>query len=179
MPTFGFVGGPPLRAIVAALAVMVTLGLLSGCASYKLGMPVETPFKTLHVATVETEALVPQAAALLTRDLREAFIRDGRLTLVNETDAGAILAVTLVLYERDLSATASQDTARARSFDLELTALATLTGPNGQTYFKDRRFIVEELAFTDAGLLQSEYGAMPVLTRDLANKIRDAVLGAW
>lgn len=155
--------------------------LFSSCASYELGSPTaQLPFSTLYIETVENRSFAPQAQALLTDNLVQAFLRDGSVRIVNTEDADATLSVTLSSYNRDLAASQSGDTALGRTFDITLEAMATLTdNRTGETYFRERRHSASKLAFVDSGLSQSEYQLMPVLTHDLASRIKDTIVSAW
>ena len=52
---------------------------------------------------VENKTLLPQARALVSTQLREAFARDARVMLVNSpAEADATLAVTITSYRRDV-----------------------------------------------------------------------------
>ena len=171
---------------VAALAL-----LFSGCASYHLGSSAELPFKSIYVRPAANEGFAPQAQSVLSGQIREAFIRDGRLQLVaDEAEADAVLEVTITDYSRSSAVRDSGDTVRATDFDLRLEASASLYDNAGGRYFFKGRQVSERgaayvgnpysAAIGDAqGFSQAEYQAMPRLTRGLARKIADEVLGAW
>ncbi len=129
---------------------------------------------------VANKSTAPQAQALLTRNLTEAFLRDGRLSIVNEDQAEATLSVTLSGFDRRLAATEESDTVLGRSFNLTLEAAATLVdNGSGKIYFKNRKLAADEIAYADGGLNQAEYQAMPLLARNLAAKIKDSVVNTW
>ncbi|MBA3849821.1 MAG: hypothetical protein C0502_07475 [Opitutus sp.] len=165
------------------LLFVAALGLLglAGCSHYRLGTEAAPRFATLHVAVVKSETLLPQAAALFTTELREAFIKDGRVRLVDSADeAEAILAVTLVDYSRGVAVTRADDTGLARRFDLTLSARATLTDRRARSdLFKDRPLVAKRGAFTDDGQIQSEYQTLPLLAARLAEQVRKAALETW
>lgn len=78
----------------------------SGCAHYRLGQGEDAlTFETLYVAPITNEAAVPQAVAVVSRQLRTALIRDGRITLASDPSAAdAVLNVKLVDYGRTFTA---------------------------------------------------------------------------
>lgn len=179
------------RAITALLALWVA-SFLGGCKSYQLGHPTELPFKSIYIQPAANDSFAPQAQALLSSQIREAFIRDGRTRLVtSEEDADAVLLINLTEYDRSAAARQSADTAVARDFDLNLTAEVSLFDQNkGDYYFQKRELQERSNAFADnpyadrtdvrtQDFLQAEYQAMPRLTRDLARKIADEVLSPW
>jgi Lipopolysaccharide-assembly len=153
----------------------------SGCSHYQLGTQSKLAFSTLYVAPVENRAMVPQAQALVSTDVRDALIKDGRVTVVSSPEsADAVLHVSLVGYDRDVAAASQTDTGLARKFALNLHASCSLTDRRtGHPYFSDRKLDVTKDAFTDSGQLQSEYQALPLLASALADRVAQAVLDVW
>lgn len=171
LPSSGF------RLLIAALAI---LGL-AGCAGYQLGTGSVPKFATLFVAPVKTEALVPQARAELTTHVREAFIRDGRVRLVNSpAEADAVLEIVVAGYHRDVAVTRPDDTGLARRFDITLQARASLLNNRGpQPWFTDRVLEARRGAMTDDGLVPAETQLLPILGETLASEAVHAVLDTW
>jgi hypothetical protein len=154
--------------------------LLAGCAHYQLGTGGKLPFTTLYVQPVATKLLVPQAQELLSTQLRTAFNRDGRVSLVNSADAtSATLIVALTVYHRDVATQRAGDSGLARKFTLTLGAKATLTDGSGRALFTDRLVEVQRDIFSDGGQIQAEYQAMPLLAQALADKLTHTVLDVW
>lgn len=183
---------PPVRFAAFLLFCAVLTAALSGCKSYQLGSPAELTFQNIYVKPVQNDSFAPQAQALLTSQIREALIRDGRLRLVtSEKAADAVLLVKLTQYSRETATRDRQDTTVGVDFDLNLAAEVTLFDQvNGQYFFKERLLSERSNAFVDnpfappgttrsQGFLQAEYQAMPRITRDLAKKIADEVLSPW
>ena len=175
-----------------ALLLFVVLGLFSGCASYQLGAPAELPFKTIYIRPASNDSFAPQAQAIVSSQLRQQFIRDGRVHLVtNEDAADAVLTVNLAEYDRRGGARRSSDTVVASDFDISLSADVSLyNSGTGDYLFESRKIAgrtktyIENPYASDSALRtqayqQSEYQAMPVLARDLARKIADEVLSTW
>ena len=155
--------------------------LLAGCAAYHLGTGSTPKFATLFIAPIKSEKLVPQAQVLVTTQLREAILRDGRVTLVDSADAAdAVLQVTLTGYDRAVAVARSDDTGLARRFDVTLRAAATLTdNRTKQAYFEKRPLTATRGVFTDSGLVPSEYEALPLLAEQLAGEAVHAMLDTW
>lgn len=162
------------------LLLAATLALV-GCSHYRLGTEAAPAFATLHVAVVKSDALVPQAQALVTTQLREAFIKDARVRLVDSADeADATLTVTLDSYFRGTTVSRPDDTGLARRFELTLAARATLVDQRtNRPIFEGRTLSAKRGVFTDSGQLQSEYETLPLLATDLANKAVSATLDVW
>lgn len=178
-----------LSIVFISLALACVFG---GCRSYQLGSPAELTFESIYVKPVQNDSYAPQAQALLSSQIRDALIRDGRLQLVtSEESADAVLLVKLTDYKRETAIRDSQDTTVGVDFDLTLQAeIALFDQVNGDYLFRERRLSERSNAFVDnpyavagatrnQGFLQAEYQAMPRITRDLAKKIADDVLSPW
>ena len=164
-----------------AFCLLSALLLLAGCAHYQLGTASRPGFTTLYVAPVANHSLLPQAQAIVSTQLREALLQDARVTVVNSPiGADATLTVVIRDYHRDIRAVREDDTGLARKFSLTLGTACTLRdNRTGRDLFTDRLVSVSRDAFTDGGLLQSEYQALPLLAEALAQKISHAVLDVW
>jgi len=178
---------------LAALAVCAGLfAIAPGCANYRLGTGAKLTFTSLYIAPVGTKILLPQAQAIVTDRIRTAFLRDGRVTLVNSPEAAeATLTVEITDYRREVATQRRDDTGLARKFALTLGVQATLTDRrSGAPLFTKRELSVRRDAFTDSGQslssgssvsgqLQSEYQSVPLLADAVAEKIAHAVLDVW
>jgi len=153
----------------------------AGCGHYQLGTTGKLSFATLHVAPVTMRTLVPQADPIIGTQLREAFVRDGRVRLANSPDAAeATLQLTVRDYRRDVATVRPGDTGLARKFTVTLSADATLIdNRTGAVLFQDREIVARRDLFTDSGQLQAEYQLLPLLAQDLAARTAHAVLDTW
>lgn len=164
----------PIALLALALAV-------SGCGHYQLGSGSQLKFVTLYVAPVTMRALVPQAQPILGARIREVFLQDGRVTLVNQADqSDTTLHVTVRDYQRDVATARPGDTGLARKFIITLTAEATLIETaSGNELFQNRIITVQRQIYTDSGQQQAEYQILPMLAQDLADKLAHTVLDTW
>lgn len=162
---------------------LIGLGLwsLTGCSHYQLGTTSKLPFATLYVAPVEDRAMLPQAQTVIATEIRDALLKDGRVSLVaTPATADAVLRVSLVGYDRQIAAANPADTGLARKFELNLRAACTLTDRRTERpLFVNREIRVTRDAYTDSGQLQAEYQALPLLAGALADKVAHAVLDIW
>ncbi len=170
----------PWRRLPGAL-LGLTLLALTGCAHYHLGTPARPGFTTLYVAPVDSRVLLPQARAIVATAVREALLKDGRVTLTASPEAAeATLRITLVAYGRTVMASNSADTGLAREFALNLRATCTLTdNRTGRPLFAGREITATRSAYVDSGQLQVEYQALPLLADTLADQVAHAVLDVW
>lgn len=172
-------------ALVATAALLFT----SACSHYRLGTGVRHDYDTLFVAPVEANGKMPQATAILTTQIRETFIRDGRLRVVNTPDeADAVLTVSIGSLKREVLTALPSDGGLARKMGLTLAATATLHDPSSdKVWFADREISVERQIFTDDGgpvlqpvqQTQAEYQLLPQLAEPLAASLKGAVLDTW
>jgi len=165
----------------AAVAVGLCLLGLAACAHYQLGTGGRLTFTTVYVAPVQNRAPAPQAEILVATALREALLRDGRVTLVDSPGAADVtLRVDLTGYDREMTAANPADTGLARKFALHLHASCTLTDNRShRPLFSGREITVTKDAFTDSGQLQAEYQTLPLLATALADQVAHAVLDVW
>ncbi len=165
------------------LAALGCLLFGTACSHYQLGTAAtgKLAFQTLYIEPVENKTLLPQARALVSTQLREAFARDARVTLVNSPEsADATLAVTITSYRRDVLTVREGDTGLARKFNLTLATTTTLRDRRGnKALFENRPIEVQREVFTDSGQLQSEYQTLPLLAESLAAKVIHAALDVW
>jgi hypothetical protein len=172
--------------------LLVAAFLAEGCSNYRLGTGADPSFSTLYIEPTKNKTMMAQSQAVLSTFIREAFIRDGRVALVdNSGEADATLEVTVVRYTRDNAANREDDVGLARKFTLHMRVSCRLRdNRSGRMLFDDRIIEVQREAFTDNGLgnvpfgvsddqLQSEYNTLPLLARSLSEKMTHVVLDVW
>jgi len=163
---------------------------LAACSHYQLGTPGKLTFSTLYVEPASNKTLLPQARAILTAQIRQAFIEDGRLQVVNSPqEADATLTVVITAYHRDIAAVRENDTGLASKFAITFVTACTLRdNRSGQAMIDHRAVQVVQGVYTDNGMvrsttpgdqLQSEYNSLPLLAQAMASKISHLVLDVW
>lgn len=168
-----------MKHVFLAFTALTATLLFSGCAGYQVGSG-KLPFKTIHVQTARSNAFAPQSQALLTQQTAQAILRDGRVQLADKNEAEVTLEILIVSYDRNIAARQQDDTARARGYDLALSAeIALIDNRSGKTLFKNRSLSASVSAYTDSGLQPAEYQSMSTLTRKLAEAIRTETLSVW
>jgi hypothetical protein len=182
----------PDRALRGSLLIALLFSaaalLFTGCSHYRLGTESKLTFSTLYLAPVENEAGIPQATALFSTQLREAFLRDNRVTLVNSSEqADATLAVTLARYDRSVATYRPDDTGLARKFNVTVEAVCSLRDNRSGTKLLDGRIVrATRQVFTtpspdtrESDQLQAEYSTLPLIASSLADRVTHAVLDVW
>jgi hypothetical protein len=179
------------RLNLASRLLPLVLGLAAaGCANYQLGTGGKLSFSTLYVEPVENRVLMPQDRAVVSSELRAAFVRDGRVTIVDSPEAAdVVLKVVITDYHREMVATRESDIGLASKFRLNLGATCSLRDTrSGRPLFEGRLISAQRDSYTDNGQpsspltgdqLQSEYNTLPLLAGSLADKISHAVLDIW
>lgn len=185
------------------MAAALLAGLFSGCAHYQLGTEGKLTFHSLYVEPVKDSANIPQATALFSTHLRDALLRDGRLTLATSPDSADVtLQVDLRNYGRRVATVRRDDTGLARSFDIEVEAVCTLhDNRSGQNLFEKRPVNATREIFTSdaptevrkdiqdvngknppifiSRQIQAEYQTLPLLASALADRVAHAVVDVW
>ncbi len=182
---------PRLRCLFSGFTLLALLAL-SGCQSYRLGHPAELPFETIFVEPAKNQSFAPQAQALVSAKVRQALLRDSRVTLLSDRDkADAILELTLSDYRRTPASRDPNDTEAALDYDLSLSCdISLFDQNNGRFILEGRRVEARRRAFVNdvfapaaapdtQGFVQAEYQATPGMAEDLAARIANEVLGAW
>jgi hypothetical protein len=166
----------PFRFLLLALGA-----LLAGCAHYGLGTGAAPAFHSVYLAPVENKSDAPAAAALVSTLLREEFLRDGRVQVVNAPEAAeATLTLVLADYGRLAATVRPGDTGLARKFVVTLSGRVTLRdNRSGKVLFSGRAVDGTRDVFTDSGQLPAESQALPLLAGDLAKKVAHAALDVW
>lgn len=159
------------------------IGLLfsTGCANYQLGTGGKVTFRTLYVAPVVNESNLPQAVAIISTQVRESFLQDPRIILVNTPEeAEATLTVRVLKYGRTGKTGRRDDTGLGRNFDVTIEAEASLRDNRDNHFiFENRKAAASRAVFGDSGQLQAEYNNVPLLGEILAKNIRSATLDTW
>ncbi len=164
----------------ACCLLFAASGALSGCSHYRLGTGADLKFKSLYVAPVSSETLAPQSRAIISSKIRECFLRDGRITLVNSAEeADATLQVTLKQYGREATVSKASDAGLARKFALTLNAECSLTTHDGKTLFSARKLQAQREVYVDGGQLQAEFETLPFLADQMAREVTHATLDTW
>jgi hypothetical protein len=177
-----------MRSRVLATALCLCL---AGCAHYQLGTTGKLAFSSLYIEPVANKVVtLPQAQAPVGTQVRQAFAEDGRVEVMDSSQAAdATLTITLTDYHREVAAARENDTGLASKFVVTLGATCTLRdNRSGHLYFEKRVVTVQRGVYADNGVpsgpatgnqLQSEYNTIPLLAGDLANRLTHVVLDVW
>lgn len=157
-------------------------GVLAGCKHYHLGDPCSQalPFNCVYVKPVDNQSTAPQVHALLTEQVTRLLHQSNAQTCACPEDADASLVILVTDYSKTKATSLDNDTELASSFYIKLTASVSLIdNTTGCYYFKDRIVSENIHGLSDVSLQAVTYQDMPVLTRKLAQKIRNLVIDTW
>lgn len=166
-----------MKTIFSSFALLSFL-LLVGC--YHLGNPSELSFHRIYIAPVENKTYIPQAQAIITSQLRQQLLRDGRILVSDLEDAQVILSVCLTNYKNTIVATQEEETGLAKSFNFNLTAECSLYDATNQSFLFEKKNISAHVnTLVDGGVQIAEYQSVLPLGEKLAQKIKDLILNPW
>jgi hypothetical protein len=161
--------------LVVILGVLL-LCLVSACSHYHLGRSGVGHYQTISIGSVANEGLVPQVQSLLRDQLVKAFVSDGTLQVLPESQAQLELAISVANFNQFMTASRADDSALARSYEVVVVADCTLTNQmTKEVLWRDEIPATLNLQ-VDSSFVDVQHQAMPALTRNLAEKIREAVL---
>lgn len=158
--------------LLAAMLLVAT-----GC-QYKLGGGSPQTIRSIAIKPVLNDTSVPQFEPLLDAQIRERLI-DGGLSIVPEAAADAVLQVRAVEYGRDLSSVRSDDSGLALSYGLQMRVEVTLIAADGKLLLDRVPVEIHREAYIESGVQVAEYQTLPVIARDLAERIKRRVLDTW
>lgn len=159
-------------------AILAALFLLTSCSAYRAGWPGDPAVRTVRIEPVENASRLAQITPLLSRALRDAFLRDGTVRLANAgAPADATLAATVIAYDQQRLSHRPEDTGRALSARVTLTVevIWAVAGAEPVRY----TLTEESTVYTEPNLADSTYQALPELAERISRAIRDRVLAPW
>jgi hypothetical protein len=173
-----------LRLSKAYSAVAVTLIFFAGC-SYHRGFP-ESIYSDLGrnkityriaIASIKNLSLAPQAEGIFTEQLHRYFTCVPGWQLSEESQADVILETRLEHFDTHLGSTTQQG--RIQSLRLALEASASLKNTEDNHYYFQNRTFHTEIYYEVTETNDLYHAAIPLLTRDLVEKIGRAVCLPW
>jgi hypothetical protein len=120
--------------------VVLLLFLFSSC-RYQAGSGSQAS-GTLFAKVVGNDTLLPQASGIVSRSIREEFLRKGEFTLVRSAeDADFLLEVNLSQFDKTPEVFRAEDTLLAAGFDLRLGASVDFYSSRRKTYLLENHFV--------------------------------------
>jgi outer membrane lipopolysaccharide assembly protein LptE/RlpB len=165
---------------VFSLALLLAMLSLSGCMHYAKGTGTHLAFDRIYVAPVRNDSFASQSQALLTKQVRRKLADEPNLEITATPKNAAVLEITIVKFEQTTATRDTDDTVRAKSFNVQMSVVCTLTdGATGKAYFKDCDLSDSVECHTFADYQEARHQIMPKLTEKLATRICEAVCNPW
>lgn len=164
-------------ALIGALASL----LFGGCTAYQMGTPATLPYKSIAVAPPSNYSSLPQLEGPLNAALRKAIQSSGELALATNGDPDATLEVSVLEVRRDIAAVSASDVGRGRKFELSTKLEISLKKGDGtgQYYFQSRPLSITQDIYTESGLVDAEYQAVPEISRQIASRVAESLVDVW
>lgn len=159
---------------------LLVLFLFSACSHYHLGKMAEPSFRTIAISPILSDGFAPQVQAILRDQLIREFLSDGTLEILPMESADVVLEIVLTDFSQLMTASRSQDTALARSYEVSIKALCTLVDSRTQEIVWENEEVEAVLNLqVNSDFVDVQYQAIPALTRNLAEKIIQQVLNRF
>jgi len=153
--------------------------LFAGCAGYQLHSDLPESIQTVSL-TVENKTGEPSIEVQTVKALRAEVQMDGRLVLRSQSDADAVLSVTLTDYRLNALAYDQKHGTRAEEYRVTLTASAVLYDAETGEVLREIPIVVGDTEFPyEADLTSGKRAALSAAANDLARKVISMTVAAW
>ncbi|MBD5780474.1 hypothetical protein IEN85_13315 [Pelagicoccus sp. NFK12] len=168
-----------MRSIVL-IGAIATL-FLGGCSAYQMGTSNALPYKSIVVAPPTNLSTLPQLEGPLNAALRHAVQSSVELSLATSSPSDATLEVSVLEIRRDIAAVSASDVGRGRKFELTANLELSLKKGDGsnQYFFQARPLTIRQDIYTDSGLVDAEYQAVPEISRQIAARVAESLVDVW
>jgi hypothetical protein len=164
-----------------ALAPLLLVFLLDGCAGYQLGPATPGYLKNIHTIAIPTFAngtLVPRIEILVTNTVIKQFQQDGTFRIVNSDAADATLKSEITAVNRSPARSLRGNVLSTTEFTLSMTVKYTLIGRDGKNLGAggvagSTSFFVGSDVNTD------ERQALPLAAEELARHLVSQLSEGW
>jgi len=163
--------------------VGLALGLLAGCAGYRLGPSngMAAGDKSVEIRPFSNRTLEPRLTDALTMELRRELQRDATFRLASNDEADIVVTGVITRYNRREMSLSSTDTLTVRDYRVSLTAQVTARERRtGKVLLQGQPVTGFALIRVGSDLTSSERQVLPELAADLAKHITALLSdGTW
>lgn len=165
---------------LAKLLLFPVLGLiLSGCTGYRVGSTLPESIQTVSL-TIVNETDEPSIEVQVMKALRSELQMDGRLAIRSQSEADAVLSVTLTSYYLSPMAYDRERGTLAREYRMILNGRAVLYDADTGDVIMETPRVAGRADFPYvADLTTAKLGALPDAADDLARKVVSATVTTW
>jgi hypothetical protein len=166
-----------LASVACGLTVLLSL---SGCTGYTVGSTLPPGIASIYIPTFTNLSGEPQLESETTNAAISEFQKDGSLRIVSETQADAVLEVTITDYKIVPLRFEQDNPTNSKEYRMFLTVKLVLTRTKDGEVVVKREGVEGNKTFTRTGSLSAAKQAiLPEAARDLAHKIVVSVAEYW
>ncbi len=161
------------------LLPLVLLLIFAGCTGYQLGSNLPESIQAVSL-TVENKTSEPSIEVQTMKSMRAEVQMDGRLALRSQSDADAVLKVTLTDYRLSALAFDREHGTLAREYRVTLTATAVLYDAKTGDVLREIPSVVGDTEFAyESDLTSGKRAALSAAADNLARKVISMTIAAW
>lgn len=163
------------------IILILIAAVLSGC-GYKLGEIRPTPMRsirTLAVPSFKNRTYEPRVEVLMADTLIKTLQEDGTYTIVSEDRADAILECTLNQIERRSARSVQDNVLATAEFLLNIEVHYLVVDRVTGAILMRGRVRGESSFFSGSDLQTVERQAIPLATKDMANRLTTEISEGW
>lgn len=168
--------------LVRWFSFVLTAGLLSGCAGYRLG-PINTlapAAQSIQINPIVNQTVEPRLSEAVTGALRKQFQRDATYRLATRNDGDIIVTGVITRYDRKELSFLPDDVLTVKDYRVSLTAQITARERASGRVLLDQPVTGHSLLRVGTNLASAERQALPLLAEDVANKVVALIAeGRW
>ena len=153
--------------------------VLSSCAGYRVGSPLDKSIRTVSL-TIVNKTSEPSIEVAVQKALRAELQMDGRLEVRSKDEADVALSVTLTDFNLTPLAYVRNQGSRADEYRMTITAKAVLSDAETSEVISETPVVSGEADFRYiADLTSTKRAGLPKTANDLARKVVSSTVTAW
>jgi len=168
---------------VLVLLVSLALGLLSGCAGYRVGNTSGRDLqgvRSVYVPVAKNTSLEPDLQMTVTNAIIRRFNSDGTLEVNQNPNADSELDVVITNVQHTAVRSSTSDILVTAQYQLTIQATATYVNRRlGRKIFENVAVTGSTTFFTQSDIQEGERQALPLAAEDLANNAVKLITEGW
>lgn len=169
-----------MNRLLAPLAPLLALLLLSGCAGYRLGSMLPADIRTVHMPSCINNTSEPLIEQDVTRAILSQIQIDGSLRVADADTADSILEVTLIQFWLDPVAYAKDESSTANQYRMSIRAAFVLRRRADNSVVVESPGVTGWYDFDFAGdMTSSKAVALRPAAEDLGRRILNRIVQYW
>src|SRR5476651_183349 len=169
--------------VVLALLAASALGLLGGCAGYRVGNTSGRDLqgvRSVYVPVARNTSLEPDLQMTVTNAIIRRFNSDGTLEVNQNATADSELDITITNIQHTAVRSSTTDILITAQYQLTIQATATYVNRKlGRKIFENYAVAGSTTYFTQSNIQEGERQALPLAAEDLANNTVKLITEGW